>query len=74
MKRPRSASSRPGSALGCTPLPKFGWTDVTRYASLGTPAVNYAPGDPLFAHKRDEHVRVERITHCEERLRSWLTS
>jgi succinyl-diaminopimelate desuccinylase len=35
--------------------------------------VNYGPGDALLAHKRNEHVAVDRITHCEERLRSWLT-
>ncbi|MET9661048.1 succinyl-diaminopimelate desuccinylase [Streptomyces sp. NPDC006510] len=62
------------AAVGGTARPKFGWTDVSRFGSLGVPAVNYGPGDPLFAHKRDEHVAVERITHCEERLRSWLTS
>ncbi|MFD7071300.1 succinyl-diaminopimelate desuccinylase [Streptomyces sp. NPDC059913] len=62
------------AAVGGTARPKFGWTDVSRFGSLGIPAVNYGPGDPLFAHKRDEHVRTERITHCEERLRSWLTA
>ncbi|MGW1108084.1 succinyl-diaminopimelate desuccinylase [Streptomyces sp. NPDC002540] len=61
------------AAVGGTARPKFGWTDVSRFGSLGVPAVNYGPGDPLFAHKRDEHVVVERITHCEERLRAWLT-
>ncbi|MEU4261266.1 succinyl-diaminopimelate desuccinylase [Streptomyces argenteolus] len=61
-------------AVGGTAQPKFGWTDVSRFGALGIPAVNYGPGDALFAHKRDEHVAVDRITHCEERLRSWLTS
>ncbi|MFJ1926244.1 MULTISPECIES: succinyl-diaminopimelate desuccinylase [unclassified Streptomyces] len=61
-------------AVGGTARPKFGWTDVSRFGSLGVPAVNYGPGDPILAHKRDEHVAVERITHCEERLRSWLTT
>ncbi|WP_031083256.1 succinyl-diaminopimelate desuccinylase [Streptomyces sp. NRRL WC-3549] len=61
------------AAVGGTARPKFGWTDVSRFGSLGVPAVNYGPGDPFYAHKRDEHVRTERITHCEERLRSWLT-
>ncbi|GAA3046607.1 succinyl-diaminopimelate desuccinylase [Streptomyces olivoverticillatus] len=61
-------------AVGGTPRPKFGWTDVARFSALGVPAVNYGPGDPIYAHKRDEHVVTERITHCEERLRSWLTS
>uniref|UniRef100_A0AAU2VP36 Succinyl-diaminopimelate desuccinylase n=1 Tax=Streptomyces sp. NBC_00008 TaxID=2903610 RepID=A0AAU2VP36_9ACTN len=61
-------------AVGGTARPKFGWTDVSRFGSLGVPAVNYGPGDPILAHKRNEHVAVERITHCEERLRSWLTT
>ncbi|MFE7238143.1 succinyl-diaminopimelate desuccinylase [Streptomyces sp. NPDC057582] len=62
------------AAVGGTARPKFGWTDVSRFGALGVPAVNYGPGDPLLAHKRNEHVAVERITHCEDRLRSWLTS
>ncbi|MFE4952864.1 succinyl-diaminopimelate desuccinylase [Streptomyces sp. NPDC056653] len=61
------------AAVGGTAQPKFGWTDVSRFGALGVPAVNYGPGDALLAHKRNEHVAVDRITHCEERLRSWLT-
>ncbi|MFF8608626.1 succinyl-diaminopimelate desuccinylase [Streptomyces sp. NPDC015346] len=61
-------------AVGGTAHPKFGWTDVARFSALGVPAVNYGPGDPLYAHKRDEHVHVERISHCEARLRDWLTA
>ncbi|GAA0391203.1 succinyl-diaminopimelate desuccinylase [Streptomyces luteireticuli] len=62
------------AAVGGAARPKFGWTDVARFSALGVPAVNYGPGDPLYAHKRDEHVAVEQILHCEERLRSWLTA
>jgi succinyl-diaminopimelate desuccinylase len=61
------------AAVGGTAQPKFGWTDVSRFSALGVPAVNYGPGDALFAHKRDEHVVVDKITHCEGRLRDWLT-
>ncbi|MEU1076402.1 MULTISPECIES: succinyl-diaminopimelate desuccinylase [unclassified Streptomyces] len=61
-------------AVGGTPQPKFGWTDVSRFGALGVPAVNYGPGDALYAHKRDEHVAVDRITHCERRLHAWLTA
>lgn len=53
--------------------PKFGWTDVARFTSLGIPAVNYGPGDPMFAHKQDEHVHVSEIEACETTLRGWLT-
>jgi succinyl-diaminopimelate desuccinylase len=52
---------------------KLGWTDVARFAELGIPAVNYAPGDPLLAHKQDEHVEISRIFACEERVRAWLS-
>ncbi|MBT2390998.1 MULTISPECIES: succinyl-diaminopimelate desuccinylase [Streptomyces] len=62
------------AAVGGTAQPKFGWTDVSRFSALGVPAVNYGPGDALFAHKRDEHVAVDKITHCEERLGDWLTA
>jgi succinyl-diaminopimelate desuccinylase len=52
--------------------PKFGWTDVARFTALGIPAVNFGPGDPMLAHKQEEHVPVEHIERCERQLRSWL--
>jgi len=61
-------------AVGGTPRPKYGWTDVSRFSALGVPAVNYGPGDPSLAHKRDEHVDTAKILACEERLRAWLTA
>ncbi|MBW1602941.1 succinyl-diaminopimelate desuccinylase [Streptomyces sp. JJ66] len=62
------------TAVGGTPKPKFGWTDVSRFSALGVPAVNYGPGDPNFAHKVDERVEESLIHHCENRLRAWLTA
>ncbi|MFS3129048.1 succinyl-diaminopimelate desuccinylase [Nocardioides sp. Bht2] len=53
--------------------PKFGWTDVARFSALDIPAVNFGPGDPILAHKQDEHVPVEQIIRCEQVLRSWLS-
>ncbi|MEP9381499.1 succinyl-diaminopimelate desuccinylase [Nocardioides sp. KR10-350] len=62
-----------GGADG-TVNPKFGWTDVARFTVLGIPAVNFGPGDPMFAHKQDEHVPIAQIVHCEASLRDWLES
>ncbi|MFD6351242.1 succinyl-diaminopimelate desuccinylase [Nocardia tengchongensis] len=52
---------------------KYGWTDVSRFAARGMPAVNFGPGDPNLAHKRDEHLPVDQITHVAAMLRSYLT-
>ena len=51
---------------------KFGWTDVSRFAALGIPAVNYGPGDPNLAHKRDEWVSVAQIAVVTDTLRRYL--
>ncbi len=52
---------------------KYGWTDVSRFAARGIPAVNFGPGDPNLAHKRDEHLPVTQITEVTAMLRSYLT-
>ena len=78
-----AAGARPGldrpaaadfvAVVGEDPQPKFGWTDVARFTALGTPALNFGPGNPALAHSADEHVPVEQLRACEERLRAWLT-
>lgn len=61
-------------AVGGNVRAKYGWTDVARFSEMGTPAVNFGPGDPGFAHKRDEQCPVEQITSVAQALQTYLTS
>ncbi len=60
------------AASAATPVAKYGWTDVARFAVLGIPALNFGPGDPDLAHTREEHVELAKIGQCESALRSFL--
>lgn len=61
------------TAVGAEPAGKLGWTDVSRFAALGIPALNYGPGDPLLAHAPDEHVEIGKIRDGAATLHRWLT-
>lgn len=59
-------------AVGAVPLPKYGWTDVARFSAMGTPAINYGPGDALLAHTDHEHCPISDLERCADGLRRWL--
>ncbi|GAA1173853.1 succinyl-diaminopimelate desuccinylase [Corynebacterium glaucum] len=61
------------AAVGGNFRAKYGWTDVARFSSLGVPAVNFGPGDPGYAHKRDEQCPTAQIRHVSEQLLQYLT-
>ncbi|GIU95043.1 MAG: succinyl-diaminopimelate desuccinylase [Gaiellaceae bacterium] len=54
--------------------PKQAWTNVADFTAHGIDAVNFGPGDPAFAHRRDEQVEVAALVRCYEVLRELVTA
>ena len=56
-------------AAGDLPLEaKQAWTPVAEFALVGVDAVNFGPGDPVYAHRRDEQVSEEALVRSFEVL------
>lgn len=49
--------------------PKQAWTNVADFTAQGIDAVNFGPGDPAHAHRRDEQVAVDALVHTYDTLR-----
>ncbi len=62
------------AAIGLEIAPKFGWTDVARFANAGIPAINFGPGDPNLAHHPDEVVTIKQINDVYTSLKNWLSA
>jgi succinyl-diaminopimelate desuccinylase len=48
--------------------PKQAWTPVAEFAARGLPAVNFGPGDPRYAHRRDELIQEAALVRSYEVL------
>jgi succinyl-diaminopimelate desuccinylase len=64
--------SRLVEAGGLTTAPKQAWTPVAEFSAVGVDAINFGPGAPRFAHRRDEQVEVAALVTSYETLVRFL--
>jgi succinyl-diaminopimelate desuccinylase len=55
-----------------TVAPKQAWTPVAEFAAAGVDAINFGPGDPRYAHRRDERVAVDALVRSHATLVRFL--
>jgi succinyl-diaminopimelate desuccinylase len=53
--------------------PKQAWTPVAEFGLAGLPAVNFGPGDPAQAHRRDESVEIAALARAYDVLERFAT-
>jgi succinyl-diaminopimelate desuccinylase len=51
--------------------PKQAWTPVAEFGAAGLDAVNFGPGAPEQAHRRDESVEIAALVRCHEVLEAF---
>jgi succinyl-diaminopimelate desuccinylase len=59
------------AAGGLTVAPKQAWTPVAEFAAAGYPAVNFGPGAPAQAHRRDESIEIAALLRAYEVLEAF---
>jgi succinyl-diaminopimelate desuccinylase len=64
--------SRLAEAGGLATEPKQAWTPVAEFALAGVDAINFGPGTPRFAHRRDEQVEVAALVESYTILERFL--
>jgi succinyl-diaminopimelate desuccinylase len=53
--------------------PKQAWTPVAEFAAAGLDAVNFGPGEPAQAHRRDESVEIAALVRSHQVLEAFAT-
>jgi succinyl-diaminopimelate desuccinylase len=52
--------------------PKQAWTPVAEFAAAGVDAINFGPGHPQYAHRRDERVAEAALVRSHDTLVRFL--
>jgi succinyl-diaminopimelate desuccinylase len=59
------------AAGGLEVAPKQAWTPVAEFGLAGLPAVNFGPGEPAQAHRRDESIEIAALVRSYEVLEAF---